>query len=134
MRRKWFPFLLAFLMLLTGCTGQKEMPSVRVVTQVDVTCSRDGQLLHRRYTAQEKMEPLLNYLRLLEPRGRARVDPERTRGNAYQITLHFSHGAPTVYYQRCERFLSKNRHPWQEVDSQFAGELYPILRDTPADV
>lgn len=134
MGRKCFPFLLVFCLLFTGCTGQKKEPSVRVVTQVDVTCSYGGKLLQRRYTEQEKMKPLLNYLRLLEPRGKARVDPELTRGNAYEITLHFSHGAPTVYYQRAERFLSKNRHPWQEVDSQLAGELYPILRDTPADV
>lgn len=134
MGRKILPLFALITMLLSGCAGQTPQLGVRVVTQVDVKCSRDGQLLQRKYTDAEKMQPLLNYLRLLEPRGLPDADPERTRGNAYEITVHFSRGTPTVYYQRCERFLSKNRHPWQKVDSRLAGELYPILRDLPSDV
>lgn len=128
------PIFALLTVLLTGCAVQPQEPSVRVVTRVDVTCNRDGQLLQRQYTETEKMQPLLNYLRLLEPRGLATVDPELVRGNAYEITLHFSQGAPTVYYQHSERFLSKNRHPWQKVDSHLSGELYPILRDLPSDL
>ena len=129
MGRKILPLFALLTVLLSGCANQSRKPSVRVVTRVEVTCIRDGELLQRQYTDAEKMQSLLNYLRLLEPRGTASIDPELTLGNAYEITLHFSRGAPTVYYQRSERFLSKNRHPWQKVDSRLSGELYPILEE-----
>ena len=134
MGRKIFPVILVVALLFSGCVNREVQPAVRVVTQVDVACRRQGEALQRSYVHRQKIQKVLNYLRLLELRGPTNSDPEAIGGNAYEITVHFSWGAPTVYYQRCERFLSKNRHPWQKIYSQNAGELYSIVEDMPTDV
>ena len=136
MGRKVFPVFLLLMALLSGCDREVVPPQVRVVTRVDVVCNgeRGEEMLRRQYIQQEKMHAVLNYLRLLDCRDMWDIDPERVQGNAYQITVHFSEGVPNVYYQRCERFLSKNRRPWEKIDSEQVGPLYPILRDIPTDM
>ena len=68
MRKFWKCYFAAFLCMLMMCgCGKNHTNSVfEVVTSVDIVTQRDGQLLRRHYTAQEKMRPVLLYLRMLK--------------------------------------------------------------------
>lgn len=130
-RGKLFPLLILVLFIFSGCsrihTPDETSPDLRMVTRVDVACTRDGETIRRSYTAPEKLEAMLLYLRLLDPQGRADTNPEELVGTASEITLHFSNGQNRVYRQRGDRFLSKDAEPWQNIDREHAEKLYPLL-------
>lgn len=133
MKKSGKVYILALLMLFifSGCsrvhTPEATNPSTQMAVRVDVFCTRDGDSLERSYTAPEKLEAMLLYLRLLKPHGRAEVDPEELTGTAIRITVHLSSGQKRVYRLRADRFLSKDAAPWQTVDESHAQDLYPLL-------
>lgn len=124
-------------MLLCGCSanaqGPEPTPPLCVVTQVDVTCRSPGDILERHYTQPQKMEAVLNYLRLLEYRGQADCDPEQLIGNAYKIMVQLSDGCSHCYYQRADQYLSRDRKPWERIDPDQARQLYLLLVELPGD-
>lgn len=129
--RNLFALLALMLFIFCGCsrihTPEETSPATRMVVQVDVTCTRDGESFDRSYTAPEKLEAMLLYLRLLKPQGRANTDPEELSGTASKITVHLFNGQQRIYRLRADRFLSKDAQPWQTVDETHAQDLYPLI-------
>lgn len=106
---------------------------VPVVTQVQVTCAHEGKTIERCYTGQRKIAPILNYFRMLENQGKTHIDPERILGDVYRIRISLSNGIEHVYWQRADRYLSRDRHAWHLVDREQAKQLYAILQEMPSD-
>lgn len=137
MRKRYGLYLLLLLVptLLSG-SGFRALEAASapgLVTQVDVVCRREYSTLTRHYTQPRKIEPILNYLRLLTYHGRPDTDPERMAGNAYEITLHYASGRKSIYRQRAEQFLSKDGEPWERIRPEQASLLFPLLQNTPSD-
>ena len=129
-------FLFVMCLLLTGCSyaaPQNENHPVRVVVQIDVTASEDGQITHYRYTHPEKLSAVLYYLRLVEPDLSAVITPETFRTDAYRITLHLSDGTQTVYHQLHSEYLQMGNGAWRKIDSARGGALVRILKELPPD-
>lgn len=113
-------------LMLCACTEKSTAP--RLVTKISVT---DSTGLTRIYTEPRKMEVILYYLRALEPSGKAKTDPERILGQSYRICVSFSDGQQTIYRQRANRFLSRDSHPWQNINFKKAAYLQTLLEAMP---
>ena len=136
--RKRYGFYLLVLLIPTLISGsalrnRKSVTAPALVTQIDVTCHREYSSFTRRYTQPRKIEPILNYLRMLTYHGRPETDPERLAGNAYEITLHYANGRTSTYRQRGDRYLSKDGQPWEILRPEQAGLLFPLLESTASD-
>ncbi len=135
--KKFFKITSAFFLIvfmIPGCRGSDASNTVfRTVTQIDVVCTRENETLYRTYHTPKKLEAILLYLRLLSPYGRAEVDPEALEGDIFDITVHFSDGRQRIYRQRSDRFVSKDFAPWQNIDTDHAQKLYPLLLLMPGD-
>ena len=129
--------ILCPLCFLSGCTRRHTLNDadsyLRLVVRVDVVGNTGSNILEKTYTHQEKIEAILNYLRLIKQRGPADSDPEQFLGESYTITLHLSDGSKQVYRQHANRFLSKDSRPWRNIDPEHAGFLYPLLQAMPSD-
>lgn len=121
MKRFLWAVMFVFL-CLAGC-GKKEMGGVRVVSAVDVICDRGYQIQRRHFTQPEKMEMVLDYLRLQPDLGPVEKDPEKYAGQRIRIDVTLSDGTHRVYYQQGDRFLSRQLHPWQHIDPVRAAEF-----------
>lgn len=137
--KKTNKLLLFFLFLpalfsLSASRGPAAPPVCTVVTQVDVVYAHPEITVLRTYTQPQKIASILNYLRLLQYRGKPQIDPETISDDRYRITLHYSDGCRRVYRQYAYRYLSKNFRPWEKVDSSQAQLLYPLLQLLPADL
>ena len=122
--------LLLSLFLLSGCSRvniDHQDSGLRMVVQIDVSCSQDGESIHRSYTSENKMEAMLLYLRLLKSQGPAHTNPEELLGPACKIVVQFSNGQKRIYRLRADRFLSTDSQPWQSVDQAHAQELYKLV-------
>jgi len=137
MRKRYGLYLLLLLLpavLSASNFRSLDAPSApALVVRVDVVCQREYSSFTRQYTQPRKIEPVLNYLRLLTYHGRPDTDPERIAGNAYEITLHYASGRKSIYRQRAEQFLSKDGQPWERIRPEQAGLLFPLLQNTPSD-
>lgn len=136
--RKRYGFYLLLLLLPTLLSGsmlrsRAAASAPALVTQIDVVCQREYTTISRHYTQPRKIEPILNYLRMLTYHGSADTDPERLAGNAYEITLHYANGSTTTYRQRADQYLSKDGHPWEKIRPEQAALLFPLLESTPSD-
>ena len=129
--------LLCVAVLFTGCVRRHTLKDpeayLRLVVRVDVDGQAANEQLDLTYTHQEKMEAILNYLRLIPQKGPAQGDPEQFAGDSYTITLHFSDGHKQIYRQHADRFLSTDAQPWRNIDSERAALLYPLLKAMPSD-
>lgn len=135
--KKFIVLLLICSFLSSGCSrihtpGEQE-PAQRMVVQIDVSCSQDGESIHRSYTSENKMEAMLLYLRLLKSQGPAQVNPEELLGPVSKIVVQFSNGQQRIYRLRADRFLSTDSRPWQSVDQTHAQELYKLVMLMPSD-
>lgn len=135
MGRSWKILLpcLCLPVLLGGCSREERATQVPVVTQVEIVSIQEGTRIERCYTGQQKIVPVLNYLRMLDDQGRTDVDPERVFGDVYRIRICLSNGKEHVYWQRADRYVSRDRHAWRLVDSEQAKQLHGILQETPSD-
>ncbi len=126
------------LCLCCGCSRKSAQrptkPSVRYVTQVDVTCKKGESALRWYYTDPEKIEPMLLYLKLLQRRGTAEVDPVRVEGDHYEIVLHYSTGERRIYYQHADQYLSQDYKPWERINPEQAKDLQLLLDQMPSDI
>ncbi len=137
MRKRYGLYLLLLLLptLLSGSAfhSLKAASVPSLVTRVDVVCQREYSCFTRHYTQPRKIEPILNYLRLLTYHGRPDTDPERLAGNAYEITLYYANGQTSTYRQRADQYLSKDGQPWEKIRPEQAGLLFPLLESTASD-
>ena len=129
-------FLLVVLCgALSGCSraDSPQPPVCRVVTQIDVAAAHNGTVHYHTFTDSEKMETILNYLRLVQPAGNAEIQPDTFRADAFQITLSYSDSGQTTYYQIYNDYLRKDNGFWKTVDQDQAAALPPLLISMPSD-
>ncbi len=131
--RKFCLLCCVLFCILPGCGAKHTSNPPRLVTQVEIQCSRSGAALQRHYTAPEKMSSVLNYMRRLEGHGPPDTDPERILGDAYKIILHLSDGQQRVYYQRADRYFSRCCGPWEVIDPVQAAALSAMVDTMPSD-
>lgn len=128
---------LVIALSLSGCVRKHTLKDpesyLKLVVRVDVVGRLKNEHIYKTYVHQQKMEAILNYLRLLKPRGPADVDPELYVGDSYTITVHYSDGHKQIYRQHADRFLSTDANPWRNIDPEFALYLYPLLNAMPND-
>ena len=103
------------------------------VDHADVTWQTNGRRYHRHYTAPEKIQKLMYYLRALRPKGKADLDPEILAGTSCKIVLYYQNGYRQIYYLQADRYLSIDAHPWERVRPEQAEKLYPLLDEMPSD-
>ena len=118
---------------LCGCAQAEATPLCRVVTAVDISCQQEDVLISRHYTSMKKMESVLLYLRLLEPRPNPPVDPNQLDSDIYRITVFLSDGKKKIYRQKAHRYLSVGNQPWKTIDPAQATGLYQLMRQLPSD-
>ena len=104
------------------------------VSSADVTWKTGSIQHHRHYKSPEKIQKLLHYIRTLRPKGKADIDPEILGGNACKIILYYQNGQRQIYYQRSDRYLSVDAHPWERIKPEQAEKLYPLLEEMPSDL
>jgi hypothetical protein len=136
---RFFCAVILFLMaaMLSGCIRHEQtatQPSVRVVTEVTVEQLQTDDPIFRRYTAEESIGKMLNYLRLLRPWSMPGLDPEPLEGDVYRIIVHYSDGHQTVYHQKSDSYLSIDLHTWQRIDPDVGDRLEALLEDMPSDL
>ena len=136
--RKRYGFYLLILLIPTLLSGsalhnRKAFLPPALVTRIDVVCHREYSSFTRQYTQPRKIEPILNYLRMLTYHGRPETDPERLAGNSYEIKLYYANGQTITYRQRADRYLSKAGQPWEKIRPEQAGLLFPLLESTASD-
>lgn len=119
------------MLIVSGCsqihTADENTADIHMAVRVDAYCVQDGIPFERSYTQPEKLEAMLLYLRLLNPKGRAEVNPEEYSGTVSRITVHLSNGKTRIYRMRSDRYLSVDANPWQTIDPERAMDLYPLL-------
>ncbi len=117
-------------MLLAGCKKQTE-PITRVVVGAQVEYKGNGETILRNYTKQSSVQSLLTYLRILRPFGP--TVPEGDFDSVCRITLQYSDGGSSAYFQQGDQYLQRDGGTWQFVDRTKAGLLYPMLLLLPSD-
>lgn len=123
--------LLMCCVLFCGCKKKESAPEHRVVTGVEVEYHQGDSVLHRTYHKVENVQFMLNYLRILKPFGP--VIPEGEPADNCQITLEYSYGPDTVYWQRGNSYLCRNGGDWESIDRTRGTLLYPMLLLLPSD-
>ena len=131
---KKLALLLGVLLFLSGC-GKTPAPNTayRAVTGIDIVTNQDGQILRRHYTAPEKMQYVLTFLRLLTPVGKPDTDPEQLTENMFLIALTRSDGSRVYYRQTAHRYVCKNDQDWFSIDPAQAAKLYQLMAHIPGD-
>ena len=124
--KKMVVFLLLPL-LFGGCSQSKAPaePMCRVVTQVGVAATINGEVYANTHTDSREMESVLCYLRLLQKGKKADIDPDSFRSDSYQITIYYSDGQSTTYRQLHTDFLQIDDGPWQTIDGAKMELLFP---------
>lgn len=123
--------ILIYALLFTGCTATADTPAHRVVTGAQVEYSQSGTTINRTYTRSASIQSVLTYLRILRPHGP--VIPRDTEDSTCRITLHYSHGPDSVYFQRGNDYLQRDGGSWESIDDTSASLLYPMLLLLPSD-
>ncbi len=133
--RKLLFFAVLTLLLLAGCSRTKlptQSPS-RLVTGITVMYENDPIRFFRRYTSDEKMQQVLNYLRLIDPKGIVQDDPETLPGGQYTITLLYSDGSSNIYRQKSDAYMQTDDGPWKRIDPKKAEWLGQLLEQLESD-
>ena len=123
--------LTILILLLCGCSRPPEQHQLKWVTQVTADYQKGTIRLHRDYTDDEKIRPVLDYFRSLSPYGTAQSVPQE--GQYAQITIHYSDGSQKVYEQTSDAFLRQNGGIWQHIDPEKGQELWLLLALTESD-
>jgi len=124
--------LLSFVLilaLLSGCSFQKKppIPLCRVVTHVEVQWVRNDEPSHFTLTDMADIQPVLIYLRTLDPMGQPTIDPEDLDTDAWKIVIHRSDGSRRIYRQQGAEYLSRNSSPWTLIDSSKGSRLKALF-------
>ena len=122
--------LILIVLVLAGCKKQTE-PIARVVTGVQVEYQRNGETISRTYTRAASVQSVLTYLRILRPFGP--TNPQGEFDSTCTITLHYSHGPDSVYFQQGNQYLRRDQGDWESIDNTKANLLYPLLLLLPSD-
>ena len=120
-----------YALSLCGCSRWFHYDSgpatCRVVESIDIYYENGPLQFHRVYTASDKMQSLLNYLRLINPYGTPVENPETAEGSTFRIIMNYANGCQKTYLQKSDRFLLVEGQPWRNIDSKKAQELSRIV-------
>lgn len=131
--RKFIKLLpLTLCLFFTGC-HVPQTPKSKLVTEISVEVRQGQETLYRRYTDPHKMETVLSYLRAVQGHDHSCSTPERFAGPRCRIELYYSNGTTGYIFQHANRFLSRDFHPWQEINSTHASFLLPLIKSMPGD-
>lgn len=134
MKRLLFLIFFCFVFcFLGGCHPKKKAPPVRVVTGVSVTSTGSEGITDYTYTRDEKMESLLNYLRLLDPYITTGIAPDTFRSDTYEIIVTYSDGNHTTYRQIYNDYLQTESGAWKKIDPKQGAKLSDLLHSLPSD-
>ncbi len=111
-----------------GCARATPRPPRPVVTAITVTEVGSRPLAVQRFTTDQQTSAVLNYLRLLDIRGPAPVNPEQVAGPMYEIQLHFSDGSVTALRQKDDRYFLMNG-TWRQIEPYSGARLTRILEE-----
>ena len=118
-------------LLLWGCSahpsGESSDPQCRIVTKVTVTYEDSSTTAHMLYTNAQKMQSILNYLRLIDPYGTPQENPDYVEGSTFRIVLSYSDGCEKSYLQKADQFMKVDGGQWKRIDPERAAELGPLL-------
>ena len=133
---KYFPKIICVFCLccvLFSACAPKEIPHplCRVVTEIDIVCDHPKAQIRRHYTSSQKMQYVLIYLRLLDPKNTTAYPPATEE--VYHIQILFSDGSHRTYRQTAHRYLSRDNEPWKSIDPGSASGLYSLMRKLPSD-
>ena len=133
-KSKWVVLALFWCSLLGGCTTKPvKQSTVRVVTQIAVTASHNNEITQKVFQKPEKMEAILNYLRLLDPYLPSKYEAETFRSDAFEIIVHYSDGNHTTYHQIYHDYLKTDSGAWLRINSVYGSKLLSILENMPTD-
>ena len=124
-------WVLVFTVLLSGCAVFQRKPVSRAVTGIQVEYSQSGSTIHRTYTGQKSMQSVLTYIRLLRPFGP--VIPDESEDFTCRITLQYSHGPDSTYFQQGSGYLQIDNGEWKAIDKTNGQLIYPLLLLLPSD-
>lgn len=119
--------LFATLLSLSGCLVRSPAPKIRVVTQVRISATKNGETIRRSCADQGSIGKVLNYLRTLDPYTRADIDADSFRTPQYDITLEYSDGNSTHYRQLHNSYLKTDGGPWKKIDPTLGSQLEAML-------
>lgn len=119
--------------LLCGCGSntQAVQNQPKWVTRITAEYQKGVIRLHRNYTDDDKIRPVLDYFRSLSPYGSVVTVPED--GIYAQVTVYFSDGSSKVYEQQSNSYLRQNGGAWQNIDPEKGEELGLLLGLTESD-
>ena len=123
-------------LVLGGCMQRPpsgEQEEFRVVIGVTLRYENGPLNAQRVYTSENKMQRVLDYLRLIDPYGTPQEDPEAAPGSNYRITLYFSDGSQTDYFQKSDRYMLRAGDSWKKIDPARAEELGRIMGQLESD-
>lgn len=121
-------FLFLSIILFHGCCNDKATgPVGRVVVKIKVNYENGPLKAYREYTAADKMQYILNYLRYIDPYGTPNENPETISGNEYRIALVYPNGQEKIYRQKSDRFMQMHDGSWKKINPQKAQKLAEIL-------
>ena len=134
MKRIFFAWVFLTSLVLPGCDGtQGEVTPVRVVTQIQVTATENGQIWQKTFSNPDKMGAVLHCLRTMEPGKVVPIAPDSFRTDAYEITVSYSDGNHTVYQQLYHQYLQRDSQGYREISERPAVRLVQLLRSMPGD-
>ncbi len=128
--------LLLVFLFCGGCSRRVTIPQStahRVVTEVHVFYQNGPIRAQRHYVSSEKMQAVLNYLRLLNPYGILTPAPEDLSGSDFDIVLTYSDGSEKHYRQYADLYLQEGDGQWQQIDPKKAAELSRLLCQMESD-
>ena len=132
MKKIWI--LAALVFLLSGCGGtQLNAHPIRVVTQIQVTGTENGQTWHKNFIAPEKLDAILLLLRQLQPGKAEHLDPETFRTDAFEMVVSYSDSSCTVYHQLFHHYLQIDGADYRPIREASAAQLAQLLKDLPSD-
>ena len=132
--KKLFVFLALFPIILCSCGKKNSLVTPNYVTGVDIICSQNGKNFSIKYQDNEKVEAVLLYLRLLEPRQLPGNIPQPDDPSLYEIRVHLSNGETRLYKQVDHRFFWQDKAGWKGIPPEQASGLYALLRHYPTDL
>ena len=137
MKRAFLILIFFMATLLYGCSlpssHADSQPLCRIVTQITVIQQDDAAASQKLYTDAEKMQSILNYLRLIDPYGSPSVDPKSVDGSTVRIIVSHSDGFEQVYEQKADRFMTVNGGRWMCIDSEKAQTLHALIEGMESD-
>ncbi len=126
-------WLLALLLLLTGCRRQHHAVQSNVITQITITCQTEEGLLQRHYTSQDKMRSVLLYIRSIRSPFSANEEPGEGSGAQVSITTVSADKTTKTYRQQGQSYFREGDGKWKTIDPEKGANLWRIIKLLPSD-